>query len=124
MAGSDQLGQAVVADLDDALFHEKVGRLEVAVHDAMIVQIGDSLDEPLEPMSHLVEWQPLRILFEDAGQTGAGNVFHDDEAVAGVVALQVMDGQEIRALEVHALADTTALDVEVAEDQLEGDFLA
>ena len=35
-----------------------------------------------------------------------------------------MDGQQVRAFQVHALANAAALDVEVAEDQLEGDFLA
>ena len=50
LAGSDQLGQAVVTDLDDALFHEEVGRLEVAVDDAVIVKVGDSFDQPLEPV--------------------------------------------------------------------------
>ena len=66
LAGGDQLGQAVVADLDDALFHEQVGRLEVAVHDAVVVQVGHPLDQALEPGADLGERQAVGILLEHA----------------------------------------------------------
>ena len=39
-AGRDELGQAVVADLDDAVLEEDVARLQVAVDDAVVVQVG------------------------------------------------------------------------------------
>ena len=67
---------------------------------------------------------PRGILLQDAGQAGAGDIFHDDERVAGVAGLQIEDGQQVRALQVHALHDPAPLDVEIAEDQLERDFLA
>ena len=53
LAGSDQLGQTIVADLDDPLFHEQVRRLQIAVDDPVVVQIGDPFDQSFEPVAHL-----------------------------------------------------------------------
>ena len=53
LAGSDQLGQAVVADLDDPFLHEQVGRLQITMHDAVIVQVSNAVDQPLEPVANL-----------------------------------------------------------------------
>ena len=77
LAGGDQLGQAVVADLDDPLFHEQVGRLQVAVDDAVVVEVGDALDQPLEPGADLVRGQAPGVLRQDVGQARAGDVLHD-----------------------------------------------
>ena len=63
------------------------------------------------------------MLLQDAGQAGAGNVLHDDERIACIVGLEVEDRQEVRALQVHTLHDAAPLDVEIAQDQLERDFL-
>ncbi len=68
--------------------------------------------------------RPRGVLLQDAGQAGAGDILHDDERVAGVAGLQVEDRQQVRALQVHALHDSAPLDVEIAQDQLERDFLA
>ena len=88
------------------------------------MKVRDPFDQSLEPVPDLVRRQALRVLLEHAGQARAGDVFHDDEAVARVIGLEVVNRQQVRALEVHALHDPAAFDVEIAEDQLEGDFLA
>jgi hypothetical protein len=93
------------------------------MHDAMIMEISHTLNQTFEPVADLVKRKPLRILLQNAGQARPGDVFHDDEIVTGVVTLQVVNREQIGALEVHALHDTAALDVEVTEDQLKGDFL-
>ena len=63
-----------------------------------------------------------------AGQHGverlAGDVFHHDPVIAVGVGLEVVQADEVGVLEVQALGDAAQLDVEVAADQLEGDFLA
>ena len=66
---------------------------------------------------------PVRVLLQDAGQARAGDVLHDDERIAGVAGLHVEDREQVRALQVHALHDPALLDVEIAKDQLECDFL-
>jgi hypothetical protein len=93
LARRDELGQAIVADLDDPLLHEQVRRLQVAVDDAVVVEVGDALDQPLEPGADLGQGHPLRVLRQDVRQARAGDVFHDDEGVARVVRLQVVDHQ-------------------------------
>ena len=92
--------------------------------DPVVVEVGDPLDQPLEPVADLGQRHPVGILLQDAGQARAGDVLHDDERIAGVVGLHVEDRQQVRALQVHALHDPAPLDVEVAQDQLERDFLA
>ena len=124
LAGGDQLGQAVVADLDDPFLHEQIGRLQIAVNDSMIVQVGDSLDQSLEPVANLGQRHPVRVLLQNAGQARSGDILHDDERVARVARLQIEDRQQVRALQVHAVHDPAPLDVEIAQDELERDFLA
>ena len=50
LAAADELAQAVVADLDDAVLQEDVARLEVAVDDAVVVQVADGLGQGQEPL--------------------------------------------------------------------------
>ena len=124
LAGGDELGQAVVADLDDPLFHEDVGGLEVAVDDPVVVQVRDPLDDPPVPGADLGQRQAVRVPGQDVRQARAGDVFHDDEGLARVVGLQVVDGEQVRALQVHALHDPAPLDLQVAEDELQRHLLA
>ena len=64
LAAADRLAQAVVADLDHAVFEEDVGRLEVAVDDAVIVQVGDGAGQAEEPFAGQLARQPVA----DAGR--------------------------------------------------------
>ncbi len=43
----ERLGEPVIADLDDPVLEEQVGRLQVSVDDAVVVQVGDAFDQPL-----------------------------------------------------------------------------
>ena len=54
----------------------------------------------------------------------AGDVFHDHPLVALLVGADVVEGDQIGVLQVEALRDAAELDVEVAADELERDFLA
>ncbi len=123
LAGSDELGQAVIANLDDSFLHEKIGRLQVAVNDPVVVQVGHAINQAFEPVADLGQRQPGGVLLEDAGQARPRDVLHYDKRVAGVAGLHVEDGQQVRAFQVHTLHDPAPLDVEIAKDQLEGNFL-
>ena len=124
LALGDRLGEAVVADLDDPLVQEQVGGLQVAVDGAVVVQVRHPLDQPLEPGPHLGQGQAVGVLGQDLGEARPGDVLHHDEGIPGVVGLDVVDGDQIRALEVHALHDPAALDLEVARDELQRHLLA
>ena len=54
-AAGDELGEAVVADLDDAVVGEDVARLQVAVDDAVVVQVGDAGAHAAHPRQHLLD---------------------------------------------------------------------
>ncbi len=58
---------------------------------------------------------PGRFL-QQVRQRRPGDVFHDDEGLALVVVLDVEDRDQMRALEVHALADAPQLDLLVVLD--------
>ena len=56
-----RLAQAVIADLDHAVLEEDVGRLQVAVDDAVIVQVADGAGQAEEPLAGQLARQPLRV---------------------------------------------------------------
>ena len=57
---ADRLGQAVIADLDRAVFEEDVARLQIAVDDAVIVQVGDGAGQAEEPLADQLARQAAR----------------------------------------------------------------
>ena len=92
--------------------------------DAVIVQVGRARRDAAEPEVDLVERQAVGIAVDRVLQACAGDVLHDDPGVALIVVADVVEVDQVRVLEVEALADAAQLDVEVPLDVLEGDFLA
>ena len=123
-AARDELRQAVVAHLDDAFVAEDVARLQVAVDDAVVVQIGHAGGDAAEPGQGLVRRQALRMIGQLGLQALAGDVFHDDPGIARVVDADVEEAQQIGVLEVEALPHAAELGVEIAADELQRDVLA
>ncbi len=58
-AARDELRQAVVADLDDAFVAEDIARLQVAVDDAAVVQIGHAGADAVDPGQGLFRRQAV-----------------------------------------------------------------
>ena len=58
-AAGDELRQTVVADLDHAFVAEDVARLQVAVDDAVVVQIGHAGGDAVDPGSASSAGMPL-----------------------------------------------------------------
>ena len=124
LAFADQLAQAVVADLDDAGLEEDIARLEVAMDDAVLVQVVHRGRESLEPLARQLRCQSLGMARQDGAERLAGDVFHHEPVMAERVGAKVVEVDEVRVLEVEALLHAAQLDVEVAADPLERDFLA
>ena len=59
LAAADELAQAIIADLDVAVFQENVGRLEVTMDDAVIVEVANGLGQGQEPLLSQLLGQPL-----------------------------------------------------------------
>ena len=118
------LGEAVVADLDVAVLVEDVPGLEVAVDDAAVVEERQALADLAEEEGRLLRAQPAGRLVQQLPQAGPGDELHDDEGASLVVVLDVEDRDQVRVLEVHALADAAQLDLLVAGDGLEGHLAA
>ncbi len=67
---------------------------------------------------------PFGIAIDHVLQAFARHVLHDDPAFAQLVVPDVVDGDQVRVLQIQALRDAADLDVQVPLDAFEGDFLA
>ena len=67
---------------------------------------------------------PFGCRVDDVLERLARDIFHDHPLVVELVAADVVEADQIRVLEIEALRDAAQLDVEIAADQLERDFLA
>ena len=124
LAGRDQLGQAVVADLDDALFHEQVRRLQVAVDDPVVVEVGDAVDQPLEPRADLGRRHPARVLLRTLARLGPATYSMMTNVSPASLLFRSWMASRFGHLRFMHWHDAAALDFEVAHDQLQRDLLA
>src|SRR5437870_4100850 len=62
--------------------------------------------------------------FEDDMQRFAGDIFHYDPLIAGLVGAEIEDIDEIRMLQVDAVRNATQLDAAVAAEQFQRDLFA
>src|SRR5207245_1415259 len=120
----EELRQAVVADLDGAVLDEDVAGLQVAMDDAALVEVADSRTDAVQPVERFLRRHAFRMAGDCLVEAFASHMFHHDPGVAVVRLLDVVKGDEMRMLEVEALADAAQLDMEVSLNQLERDFLA
>ena len=99
-----------------------IARLEIAVHDAVLVQVMHAGRDTLEPPGDFCEGHARGVVGDHVLQAGASHVFHHDPALAVVVDLDVPQVNQIGVLEVQTLADAAELDFQIASDSLEGDL--
>src|SRR5260370_8290411 len=78
LAAADKLAQSIVADLERAVFQKDVARLQIAMHDAVIVQIAHRLAQPLEPLAREFLRQSLGMAAQDPPRRLAVDIPHDD----------------------------------------------
>ena len=78
----------------------------------------------MHPPQRLFDWHAVRIAFDNVFERFAGDVFHDDPLVVGTIGADVVQRDEVRVLQVEALRYAAELDIQVAANELEGDFLA
>src|SRR5262245_2980700 len=124
MAVRDQLAQAVVADLDQAVLEEDIARLEIAMDDAMLVQAVDRLRQAVKPLGSELGRDAVGMPRQDRRERLAGDIFHDEPLILVLVFADVVQMDEVRVLEVQALLDAAHFDVVIGADPLERDLLA
>src|SRR5262249_1922284 len=124
-AGRDELGQAVVADLDRPVLDEEVARLEVAVNDALLVQVGDALADAAQPGEHLAGRHPLRV---GGGHPRVRSLpapfFHRAPGVAVLPLPPVERAPQFGVLRVEALPPPAQPPPQVALDNFQRSLLA
>ena len=123
-AARDELREAVIADLDHAVVGKDVRRLQIAMHDAVIVQISHGLANAVHPSQRFIQRQAARLGVECVLQRQAADVFHHHPGVAVVVLADVEQVQQIGMFQVQALPDAAQFDVQIPADELQRDFLA
>ena len=96
------------------MLDEDVARLDVAMDDRVIVQVGDGMSDLQEPVAGLFRRQTLWIAIQDGIEWFAVNVFHHQPVIATFISLQVVQVNEIRVLEVQAIGDAAKLGVRAA----------
>ena len=123
-AARDELRQPVVAHLHHALVAENVARLQVAVYDAALVQIGHAGADTVDPGQSLPPAGVPRACGQKILQGLVGDVLHHHPRIAAVVLADIVESQQVRVLQVEALADAAQFDFEVPSDQLRRHVLA
>ena len=122
-AARNEFGESVVADFDAAVIFKDVSRLKIAMDDSVVVQIGCASRKAAEPAMHVFDRHALRMLFDDVLKARAGDVFHDDPGLFLFVIFNVEERDEILMFEIEALANAAQLNIEIALNAFECDFL-
>ena len=94
------------------------------MNDAVVVQIGHSGRDAVEPDQDLVQRQTLGMIGQFGLQALARQVLHHHPGIAGIVLADVVQAQQVGVLEVEALPHAAEFGIEIAADELQGDFLA
>ncbi len=123
-AAGDEFREAVIAELDNPFVAKHVARLEVAVDDAVAVQVRHPGRDAAEPIQGFGQRHALRIAADRVLERFAVDQLHDDPAVVLIVLADIVQGHQMGVLQVQAVRDAAELDVQVAADQLQGDFFA
>ena len=123
-AAGNKLRQSIVADLDGAFVEKDIRRLQVAVDDAVVVQIGHAGSDAREPLNRQSAGMPLGMAIDGVFERFARHVFHDHPAVVVLVGFDVVEGDQVGVLEIQAVRDAAEFDVEIAANQFERDFFA
>ena len=119
---ADELREAVIADLGVAVLVEDVFGFEVAVNDAVVVEVAQALGDPLDEVGRAVHAQSVGMPGENLPQRRPAHVLHDDDGPAVGSRLHVEDTDEVGALEVHAVANAPQLDIVIVLDHLQRDL--
>ena len=115
----------VVADFDDPLVDENVARLQIAVHDAVIVQIGHAGGNAVNPGQGFRYAATRR----DAGRALLpANGPHINSMTTQLSpwssCSHVVQREQIRMLKIQALGDAAQFDIPIAANQFQRHFFA
>jgi len=93
------------------------------VDDAALVQVVEAGGDVAEKEGGFLGTQAVGLGDEQVTQRRTANVLHDDERIAFEVTADVVDRDQVRALEVHHVGDAAQLDLGVVAQVFEGDLL-
>ena len=110
---ADVLREAIVPNLHVAIFIKDVLWLEVAVDDAPIVQVAQPLADLSRKKDGLVRCHACRSARDEVSKGRSSHILHDHERYAVSVGLDIEDGDQVRSLQVDAVANSAQLDVVV-----------
>ena len=97
-----------IQDFDLVVIREKdITGLEVRVHHAVIVHVGQRLTATLNDMPRLVPGQALTMFAQELVQRFSAHVFHDHEDDVAI-AIEVVDTDDIRVVELAGVVDFAA----------------
>ena len=99
------LGESVIANLHHTLIVEDIARLQIAVNDAMIVQVRNTSSNTVYPEECSFGRHARRIRRDHLVECLPRNKFHDDPIVALSVFANIKYGQQIRMLQVQTVSD-------------------
>jgi hypothetical protein len=121
-AGSDEFGEADVADFHGSLIGEDVAGFEVAMDEAASVEELDPVGNAAHPAEGFGGSEWLLSGGEGLFECPPPGVFHHDPVVFIIVGADVEDGDEVRMAEVETLTNSAQLDVEIMLEEFESDF--
>ena len=123
-ATGDKFREAVVADLHGVFVEKNIGRLQITVHDSMIVQVSHACCQAGEPSLHQFQRHPVGMPFNGVFQRLARHIFHHYPAIIVFVGANVVECDQVGVLQIQTVSHTANLDVEIPPDQFQSDFLA
>ena len=88
-AARDVFRETVVTDLDHALIGEDIAGLEVAVDDAVILEVADTVGNSAKPDEHLIGRHAVWVALDDVLEALTRDILHDDPGLAFVVVFDV-----------------------------------
>jgi hypothetical protein len=78
----EKLGEAEVSDFDFAVVHEDVGEFEIAVHDLVLVECLEGIEDLDEELDRFLLGEGL-VLLEVLGEVALVAVFEDEVEIVG-----------------------------------------
>ena len=117
-AARNEFRQAVIADFDDALIDKNVSRLQVAMHNAVVVQVGHAGRYAVNPCQRLAYWQAVGIFCQQIFERVARHQLHDHPSISLVVLPHVVQREQVRVLEIQAVHYAAQLDIQIAANEL------
>ena len=120
----NELAEAHVAHLDDTTITENVGRLQVAMHEAPVMQKTEPRGHARQPVQYLLQRHAVGMLLQRIMQALPAHILHHNPVIPLRILTDVEDRHQIGVLQIQTLRNSTQLHFQIVVQQFERDFLA